>query len=104
MMTLETTVLSIEIAVFAWTISNILMSPGMILWRYAEWLERIPVWLSKPLGLCEKCMAGQIAFWYYVATSCDPLFSIVPALVFAVLTVFMVHVIDGIVERYLSWN
>lgn len=38
----------------------------MILSRYAQALERLPRWVGKPLGLCEKCFAGQAALWAFV--------------------------------------
>ena len=31
------------------------MQPGMIFQRWRRWLETIPVWIAKPLGLCLKC-------------------------------------------------
>lgn len=31
------------------------MQDGMIFSKWGQWLETIPVWIAKPLGLCLKC-------------------------------------------------
>lgn len=64
----------LQIAVAAWTARNILMRPGMVLHGYFRWLDRQAVagreWLAKPLGYCDQCFAGQIAFWAFVVLHC----------------------------------
>lgn len=41
--------------------------PGMFFSWYQNLIYRIKWdWLYKPLGGCEKCFAGQSAFWYYI--------------------------------------
>ena len=60
-----------KIAVVAWTAAVLLTEPGMILHRYWLALDRLKgrglAWLAYPLGYCEKCLAGQIALWTYLA-------------------------------------
>lgn len=61
--------ISIQIAITAWTIRNILMRPGMMLNGYFLWLSGLAAtgreWLAKPLGYCDQCLAGQLALWAY---------------------------------------
>lgn len=45
---------------------NRLLDSGEIFERYGDLIARLPEWLNKPLGLCEKCFAGQVAFWVSV--------------------------------------
>lgn len=43
------------------------MESGMILYWMNSLLERLPKWVSKPLGECPTCMAGPygtIIYWY----------------------------------------
>lgn len=42
---------------------NRALDSGEILERYGDLIARLPEGLNKPLGLCEKCFAGQAAFW-----------------------------------------
>lgn len=56
------------IAVFAWVFTNVLMDEDMILFKWRTFVETLPEWLGKPLGLCEYCLGGQIALWYYLFT------------------------------------
>lgn len=46
----------------AFTVSNILVYENILNW-YGRWLGTLPEWLGKPLGLCSKCFAGQLALW-----------------------------------------
>ena len=41
---------------------------GMIFAWYQQLINRLPEWLSKPLGGCYKCMTGQMMLWYFVIT------------------------------------
>lgn len=47
------------------TVSQILLYEDILNW-YGRLLGRLPEWLGKPLGLCHKCMAGQLALWVTV--------------------------------------
>jgi len=53
------------------------MEDGMILSFYGKWLEKKSFewrhgWITKPLGLCNFCFNGQVAFWTAVCTGLYP--------------------------------
>lgn len=56
----------ILIGISAWTFTNILMDADMIFGWWHKAISDLPEWLAKPLGKCEYCLAGQLAFWYYL--------------------------------------
>jgi len=39
---------------------------GMIFSWYQKLIDKLPDWLSFPLGKCYKCFAGQVCFWFYL--------------------------------------
>jgi hypothetical protein len=52
--------------VIGFTWSEILTQPSeMFSWAF-KLIDKLPFWLSKPLGGCAKCFSGQIAFWTYI--------------------------------------
>lgn len=55
----------ILIAIFAFVFCNILTDPDMIFGWYYNLIQKLPKWLSKPLGACEYCFVGQLSLWYY---------------------------------------
>jgi hypothetical protein len=65
MLTLPELFHAAQIAVFAVVVSTVLVQPGNIFAHYGNWLETLPDWLGKPLGLCAKCFAGQCGFWWW---------------------------------------
>mgnify|MGYP001027923713 FL=1 len=55
--------LAVLVAVLEWC-----MADGMILSAYRMWLERKAFewqygWITKPMGLCSFCTAGQVGLW-----------------------------------------
>lgn len=46
----------------AFIVSDFLLYEEILNW-YGRWLGTLPEWLAKPLGLCSKCFAGQLALW-----------------------------------------
>lgn len=47
--------------------------PGFFGWwfDFLLWLEtkgKVGVFIAEPIGQCEKCVAGQIALWWSIAT------------------------------------
>jgi hypothetical protein len=46
----------------------ILTSPGMIFYFWFKWINHLPDWAFNPLGGCNICFGGQLAFWYYLIT------------------------------------
>lgn len=63
--------ISILIAIAAFTYSEIITEPGEILSKPFQLLERLPEWLFKPLVGCCKCVAGQTALWLYPLYLCE---------------------------------
>ena len=66
----------ISCGVIAWVYRNVLLAPGMIFGKLADWMdtnsERMH-WLVYPMGYCSKCFAGQLSLWawLYVMPSWD---------------------------------
>lgn len=84
----------LTLAVLAWVVCVPLTEPGKIFSTYARALERLPRWISYPLGLCELCFAGQIALWSFVIWN-DHLSEIIPeGGQFIAWTIFCTYVIE----------
>jgi hypothetical protein len=59
--------ITLLLAVAAFTYSEILTTPDMLLGKIFNYLERIlPLWLFKPLIGCSKCVAGQWSLWLFL--------------------------------------
>jgi hypothetical protein len=62
----------LAVALVAYVYAVILTEPGMILNAWFNFLDiklgRRNHWLFKPLIGCFKCVAGQMALWYYLFT------------------------------------
>ena len=91
------------IAVVAWTVSNILMEDGGILYPYFRLLDRLAyngkAWLARPLGMCAKCFAGQIALWTGFIFLADqyavvPVLAVVKHVFLICLAVFLTYQLD----------
>lgn len=82
--------IEIKIAIVAWVFSCLLIEDGMIFGKWWVVLNKLPSWLSKPLGACEYCLAGQIALWYGVWQG----HSIITHITFISITIFFVHLIN----------
>lgn len=67
----------VQIAIVAYTISGVLMQQDMLLERYLDLLiwaastSKFGKFIAHPLGLCEKCLAGQVALWYFLYVNWD---------------------------------
>lgn len=71
MLELNDIFIAFQFAVAAYVICCVLTREGEILERYQDFLDWLSEdvdmsWLAKPLGACEKCLAGQAALWYFV--------------------------------------
>ena len=69
--------------------------PGMIFAWYQRLIDRLPLWLNKPLGGCGYCVTGQTALWYFIITK--P-FNIIELLFFVSLSIFLISIYEII------WN
>lgn len=67
----------------------------MIFAPYQKLIERLPLWLNKPLGGCGYCLTGQVSLWYFVITK--P-FNIIELLYFVSLSIFLISIYEII------WN
>ena len=61
-----------QLAVLTYVITCVLMTQDYLLEWYLDLLlalenrGELGKWFSKPLGLCEKCTAGQIGLWVWL--------------------------------------
>jgi hypothetical protein len=69
--------------------------------RYAERWQRAE-WVLKPLLTCVYCVAGQLGFWLstYAFYSYFTIFSLIPSILTAVLSVWMGGLFQYIQQRY----
>lgn len=84
------------IAVFAWVFTNVLLEEGMILSRWRKFATTLPKWLGNPLGLCEYCLGGQIALWYYLFTYFND-YNFFLHLVYITGTIFLIRITNKLV-------
>ena len=82
--------ITLYISVFAVVFCEMLITEGSIFAFYSKLISRLPDWISKPLGLCPRCFAGQIALWGYIAL---PGYKILDHIVFVVVTIFITEVL-----------
>jgi len=83
-------------AIFAWTFSMILIDGDMIFSRWWEVLNRLPMWLSKPLGACEYCFAGQSALWGYIIIHHSQ-YNVLEHIMYVSITIFSIAIINRII-------
>lgn len=84
---------SILLAIAAWVYVYILLKDGMVLSWLWNILDRLPEWLSEPLGGCEYCVAGQFALWYYLYKNFYE-YDVADHILFITLTIFIVEIIN----------
>ena len=83
--------LAFTIALFAWVFVNILLDEDMIFEKWQDILYRLPKFLAKPLGGCDKCMSGSLAFWlFFFSGEYNP----VRHFAFVALAIFFVGIVD----------
>jgi hypothetical protein len=88
---------SILLAVAAWVYVYVLLEPGAILGWWGDIVERLPHWLSEPLGGCEYCVGGQFALWFYVLRRGE--YDLIEHILFITLTIFLITLINGSKEN-----
>ena len=81
------------IGITAWVFSMILLDPDMIFGWYGKFLDKLPAWLSKPLGKCEYCLSGQLSLWYYLFNDYSQ-YNLITHIFFVSLSIFTVEVIN----------
>lgn len=83
--------------VTAYVVAGILTQPGEILSAYGDFLSRLPEWAGKPLGLCAKCFAGQISFWYFPFSGID--YSIISHIVAVSFVITFAHILTKLLNE-----
>jgi hypothetical protein len=83
--------LPIIIGIVSYVYVVILQRPDMILSWLPKYLSKLPDWLNKPLGLCEYCVAGQLALWITIFTDFG-----LNVLINTVISIFTVEIINRI--------
>ena len=64
---IQTLVVAAGVSLVAFVYSQVLTQPDMLLNRAFNYIDRHwPKRLSYPIIVCFKCVAGQMAFWYYL--------------------------------------
>lgn len=91
LLTLENIGLAFCLSIVAWVFVNILQDEGMILEWWGRVLDRLPGKLAHPLGKCDRCVAGSLAFWLFFLTGA---YNPVRHLCFVSLTIFLVAFVD----------
>jgi len=72
MLTLTEVFFSAQLSVLAYVVTCVLTAQGYLLESWYDMLvdmeqgTSLGKWLSKPLGLCEKCAAGQLSLWVWL--------------------------------------
>lgn len=103
------------IAVFAFVYACILTEPNMLLNPIYVRLDKAfgtfgkseKHWVFKLLIHCEKCIAGQIALWYYLIDhwygyEVDLFFTIAEHLFTITMAIFMVCIIKNTYTKYIN--
>jgi len=86
---------AIIVGIIAWVFVFILIEPDMIFFKWNKVLDRLPLWLHKPLGRCEYCLAGQLALWYYLIHEClDGTYNVIMHIAFISIAIFTVRIIN----------
>lgn len=86
----------LKVGIFAY-IFWVLIQPEMILHFYWKWINKLPDYLYKPLGGCNRCVAGQIGTWFYLIKyfKCYNLFD---HIFFICGTILTVLILDKIID------
>ena len=80
-------------------VAFVTVQPGLFVWwfRFLLWIEPYTgEWITKPLGLCPQCFAGQVALWWSVIAYGPTWDAIVSACIAIVIT-------PGLVRAY-EWS
>ena len=83
----------LSVVAYAW--SEILLRTNMLFARVGRLLNKLPLWLRKPLGTCYICFSGQLSLWYYVI---EYGFDFVGIAWFTCATMTLVQVVKKIVD------
>lgn len=82
----------IIIAVCSFVYTEILTESGMILDKLYRLIDRLPKWLSKPLGSCSYCLTGQLSLWLYLWFYIEN-YNILNHIAFICISIFITHIL-----------
>ena len=57
---------AIKISLMTFMFAALSQRDHSILSFYGRLIDKLPWWLSRPLGGCYMCLTGQACLWYYV--------------------------------------
>lgn len=100
-----------QLAGVVYVVTCILTAQDYILERYYDLLitirdkNRFGSWISKPLGLCEKCTAGQFGLWIWLGFNWpeylqDFSLAFIRHIIFIAFTILFVVVIKNIFSKW----
>lgn len=94
---------ALQLAVFAYVFSCILIAKDGIFDFYGDFLyykikERTNGKLANALGLCEKCFAGQTAFWFFIAANINE-YDIIKHILFTCFTIIFTQIISETIKQ-----
>lgn len=95
---------AIQLGIASYVFVHVLCLPGMILHGCYRLLLSLPAWLAKPLGMCDRCLAGQLALWYYLlhhgkSYAFSPLQSLAGHVLFVCMAIFAVLLISRLMQN-----
>ena len=59
---------AIRISLITFMFSALSQRDNSILSWYGRLINKLPWYLSRPIGGCYMCLTGQVCLWYYVIT------------------------------------
>jgi len=94
---------ALQLAVFAYVFSCILIAKDGIFDFYGDFLYyKIKTLtngkVSNALGLCEKCFAGQTAFWFFIATNMHE-YAIIKHILFTCFAIIFTQIISETIKH-----
>lgn len=100
-----------QLSALVYVITCVLFEEGYLLeWYYDALINlkhkgRFGKWISKPLGLCEKCTAGQFALWVWLYFSWTeyltaPVFAILRHAIFIAFCIIFVSVLKYLMSKW----
>ena len=90
---------SIFIGIMAYVYAGILTEPEMIFNKpYVYAKEILPDWIFRPIIGCFYCVAGQLAFWYYIYLSWG-YYDVIDHILFITSAIFTTEIISTILNK-----
>lgn len=105
MLTIEMFLLeTLSLTAMCYCFSVLLMREGEIFSFYDDFLARFEPkykYVTKPLGRCAKCFAGQVALWYFIDVHRND-YSVHLHILFVLLTILITDTLDKTLNKWLE--